>query len=99
MGQREDVKDYIAENLSADGIVYILGGTAAVAQNVEDVLDNADIEVERLAGDTRYLTNLAILEKAGFSDNQEILICSGTTFPDALSASAAELPSCWLAPS
>lgn len=88
----EAVKDYIKENLSDGGMVYILGGIAAVSQDVEDVLEKAGIEVDRLYGDTRYLTNLEILKEAGISDDQEILICSGTSFSDALSASATGYP-------
>ena len=82
---------FILENLSNDGIVYVLGGTSAVPESVVESLVNAGIQVERLYGDTRFTTNLRILEKAGVS-NEEILITAGFHFADSLSASATGLP-------
>jgi putative cell wall-binding protein len=88
----KDLKAYITANLSKGGTVYILGGPAAVPQNIQDTLAEAGLNVTRLAGSDRYRTNLAILEEAGIRSIQEILICSSTDFPDALSASAVGLP-------
>ena len=82
-------RDYILENLSEDGTVYILGGTAAVPQEMEDALDG--LNVVRLQGANRFETNLLILEEAGIED-EEILICTGWQFADSLSASATGLP-------
>ena len=45
----------------------------------------------RLSGDSRFLTNLAILEEAGVA-GKEILICTGWNYADSLSASATGLP-------
>jgi putative cell wall-binding protein len=84
-------EQYIQENLSEDGIVYILGGTAAVPAEVEESLKNAGYNVERLYGDSRFETNLKILEAAGVT-NEEILICTGWNYADSLSASATGLP-------
>lgn len=81
--------NYIAKNLTEGGTVYILGGSAAVPAEVEEVL--AGYHVVRLAGNTRFDTNLAILEEAGVGD-REILICTGQNFADSLSASATGLP-------
>ncbi len=88
---QEDVLAYIADNLSEDGMVYILGGTAAVSQAFEDALAEADIRCERLSGKSRYDTNLAILEETGLNGKQ-ILVCTGESFADSLSASATNLP-------
>ncbi len=88
----QTVSDYVVKNLSSNGVVYILGGTSALPQNVEDVLTSNGVTVKRLAGDNRYDTNLAILNEAGVNAGQEILISSGKNFPDALSASATGLP-------
>lgn len=82
---------YIRDNLSSDGIVYILGGPVAVPAEVESNLKNAGYNVQRLYGDTRYSTNLRILEVTGVED-EEILICSGVEYADSLSASATGLP-------
>ena len=81
--------DYITENLTSGGTVYILGGTAAVPQQMEDAL--TAFQVERLWGETRFETNLAILEKVGVED-QEILITDGWNYADALAGSATGLP-------
>ncbi len=86
-----DVLAYVKENLSKGGKVYILGGTAAVSQAFEDGLKEAGITSERLSGKTRYDTGLKILKKAGLNGN-EILVCTGESFADALSVSAANRP-------
>lgn len=85
----QEIKNYIKGNLRSGGTVYILGGTAAVPQELESGLDG--FYVKRLSGEDRYDTNIAILKEAGVS-NEEILICTGSTFADSLSASAAERP-------
>ena len=80
--------EYIAANVATGGKVYILGGEAAVPATVEEV---EGYEVVRLSGKSRYDTNLAILEEAGIEGN-EIIVATGKSFADSLSASAAKLP-------
>lgn len=80
---------YIKENVTAGGQIYILGGTDAVSKAVETGLE--DYDIDRLFGNSRYATNLAILEEAGV-DNEDILICTGAGFADSLSASATGKP-------
>ena len=82
--------DYIKTNLKADGIVFILGGTAAVSDKVEKQLNG--FAIERLAGNDRYETNLAILRRAGGVGYNDLLVCTGTNFADSLSASATGQP-------
>ena len=82
--------DFIHDNLKAGGTVYILGGTGAVPESVEETLSGYN--VKRLSGKNRYETNLAILNEADTSDAKEILIATGTNFADSLSASAVGLP-------
>ena len=82
---------YIQKNWSGKGKVYILGGTAAVPEKIFTALANAGIPSTRLSGNTRFDTNLAILEEAGVGKG-EILITSGYDYADALSASATGLP-------
>ena len=89
--QHSNVLDYIQENLSSTGKVYILGGDAAVSLAFEDSLSGAGIHYERLSGKTRYDTNLAILQKAGLN-GKDILVCTGQNFADSLSASAVNMP-------
>ncbi|MBQ8858036.1 MAG: glycoside hydrolase N-terminal domain-containing protein [Lachnospiraceae bacterium] len=80
--------EYIAANVVAGGKVYILGGDAAVPASVE-AIDGYD--VVRLSGKSRYETNIVILEEAGITGD-EIIVATGKTFADSLSASAAKLP-------
>ena len=83
------VQDYILNNLTPGGTVYILGGPSAVPEYMEDGLEL--FQVKRLAGADRFGTNLAILEEAGVGD-KDILVCTGLSFADSLSASASKMP-------
>ena len=83
------VKNYIRQNLAAGGTVYLLGGTAAIPASMETGLEG--FTVKRLAGATRYETNLEILKEAGVGD-KDILVCTGKNFADGLSASAVNMP-------
>lgn len=83
------IKEYITENLSKDGRVYILGGNGVVSQKFEISL--AGLNVKRLGGMTRFDTNLAILKEAGVND-EEILVCQGLEFADALAAASSRKP-------
>ena len=82
---------YIAENLEEGGTVYLLGGNAAIPDAIEENFTALGYKVVRLSGDSRFLTNLAILEEAGVA-GKEILICTGWNYADSLSASATGLP-------
>ena len=79
---------YIAANVAEGGKVYILGGEAAVPAAVEAI---EGYDVVRLFGDSRYDTNLAILAEAGVAGDS-VIVATGKTFADSLSASAAKLP-------
>ena len=99
-----DVINYINENSAgyANTTIYVIGGTNAVSQSFQDSLYKYAVNVERLAGDTRYDTNIEILEayletKTVYGDSvtgdlSEILVASGTNYPDALSAAATDKP-------
>ena len=80
--------EYIKDNVCENGTVYILGGEAAVPESVEDI---SGYTVKRLAGSSRYDTNLEILLEAGIPGD-EIIVATGKSFADSLSASAAKLP-------
>ena len=84
------INKYVLENLRAGGTVYIIGGQNAIPD--EAVADLADLNCVRLAGNTRYLTNLAVLDEVGIPDGSEVLIATGTSFPDSLSVSSTGLP-------
>lgn len=81
--------EYINKNLNHNGTVYILGGSGAVSTEFEESLSG--LQVKRLAGSDRWLTNLAILEETGIGEN-EVAVCSGLQFADSLSASSVGKP-------
>ena len=85
----EDVKEYIRANLKNGGTVYLLGGTAAVPETMENGLDG--YKVERLYGQSRYDTNRMILEEVGLGSG-EVVVCTGKNYADSLSASAVKMP-------
>jgi putative cell wall-binding protein len=70
---------------SAGKTVYILGGTSAVSQAVEDNLRTAGYTVTRLAGPDRYATARVIATR-GLGDPANIMVATGLDFPDALAA-------------
>ena len=84
-GQQGKVNRYIRENLSEDGLIYILGGTGAVPESCLEGLEG--FKQKRLAGKNRYDTNLLILEEGG-DPGDEIIVCTGRNFADSLSAGA-----------
>ena len=87
-----DVLNYLRENLEAGGMIYILGGEAAVSRTFEVAAQSMGFSVRRLKGAGRYETNLEILKEAGVNTTDEILIATGKNYADSLSASATGLP-------
>ena len=71
--------------------IYVLGGTGSVSQGIETQLTGLGYSVHRLAGINRYETSLAIANFMGHDATapQELLLATGTDFPDGLSAGAA----------
>jgi len=74
-----------ADNMSAT--VYILGGTGAISQSIQDALA-AHYDVRRLSGSNRYETSLSIANEID-PDPTYVLAATGNNFPDALSAGTA----------
>lgn len=71
--------------------VFVLGGTGAVSQAIEDELVAHGLTVRRLAGTTRYATAVAVARYlgAGGASPDALFLATGMDFPDALSAGAA----------
>ena len=87
-----NILEYIQKRLVKGGTVYILGGTNAVSQTVEDAVSSCGkYHVKRLGGNDRYDTNRNILLEAGL-ENSPLLICTGENFADNISASATGKP-------
>ena len=89
VASEEVIGGYIKKNLEAKGTVYLLGGKDVVTERFEKSLKGTN--VKRLAGDTRYETNLEILNEAKAS-KEDMLACTGDGFADSLSASAVGKP-------
>lgn len=73
--------------LGGDGVVYVLGGHAAVAEPVVSAVRALGYDVVRLAGRDRYATAAVVAETIG--SPAELLLATGRDFPDALAAGAA----------
>lgn len=83
-----ELHKYIKANVNANGTIYILGGESAIPASVEII---SGYTIKRLAGKNRYDTNIKILEEVGIIGN-EIIVATGKSFADSLSASATKLP-------
>ncbi len=77
----------VAEEIARLGATnaIVLGGTQAVSADVVTELEGLDLEVDRIGGDTRYDTAVAIAAELE-TDGTEAVVVSGVNFPDALSA-------------
>jgi putative cell wall-binding protein len=75
------VNEFIKDN----GITkaYVIGGTGVISDNILNILPGA----ERIAGNNRYETNIAVFSKFQFNFSAT-LFATGENFPDALSGSA-----------
>ena len=85
----DNTAEYIKNSIEPNGTVYILGQTSAVPAILEQKLQG--INIKRIGGSDRFETNLLILKEARVH-GEELIICSGLNFPDAVSASAANRP-------
>ncbi len=85
----DNTAEYIKNSIEPNGTVYILGQTSAVPASLEQKLQG--INIKRIGGSDRFETNLLILKEARVH-GEELIICSGLNFPDAVSASAANRP-------
>ncbi len=83
------VRGYIRDNLNPGGRIIILGGEASVK---DSWLDGLSIyTIDRIAGESRYETNLKILKEVGYTGGQ-ILVATGLNYADSLSGSALDMP-------
>ncbi|MFC0476033.1 cell wall-binding repeat-containing protein [Robertmurraya beringensis] len=78
----------IASYIKEKGIkkVTLVGGTAVLSPQIESSLRALNVEVQRVSGDTRYATALAIAKKY-YPNTTSVGIASGESFADALSGS------------
>jgi putative cell wall-binding protein len=84
------VANYIKQNLKEGGTVYLLGGESLVSSSFANLLSG--LNVKRIAGNNSYAINLAILKAAAVPAGSEVVIASGDSYADNLSASASGKP-------
>lgn len=82
--------DYIRKNVTKGKTVYLVGGADVLPEQIKTML-GSDYDVKRLEGEDRFLTNMAVLKEANVN-NEEIMVCSGFGYADALSAAATGRP-------
>ena len=85
------IYEFLEASLAPSGVVYILGDTNAVPEAFESGLSSS-FRVRRLAGSSRYMTNLEILKEAGMTETGDIIVVTGASYADSLSAGAVGLP-------
>ncbi|MEY9930005.1 putative cell wall-binding protein [Catenulispora sp. GP43] len=73
--------------LPAGGTVYLLGGGKAISPAVASKLSGLGYHLQRIAGDNRYATSIAIADTID-PNPQTVLVATGGNIPDALSAGA-----------
>ncbi|MFI5099204.1 MAG: cell wall-binding repeat-containing protein [Actinomycetes bacterium] len=80
----------ITRLIGSSGTVYIVGGTGSVSQGIQNVL-SAHYTVHRIGGIDRYGTSLAVAKELGQGADapRQLLLATGTDYPDGLSAGAA----------
>lgn len=71
------------KRLGADKVI-ILGGEVAISNEVEKVLREANLEIDRISGKTRIETSVLIAERLNSSLGEAIIV-NGLDFPDAMS--------------
>jgi stage II sporulation protein D len=82
----EELKQYLANHSISK--VYIIGGAAAVSENVVSEIRNLGISnIERISGETRYETSVAIAKRFNF-DLSNVFFARGDIFIDALPGAA-----------
>lgn len=82
-----NVIDEARRVLAPGGVVFILGGPAAISVAMESAFTAAGLTVQRLAGADRFGTAAAVAPRVS-SSPPEIFLVSGLSFPDAVLAGA-----------
>lgn len=88
---RDSVPSVVLEELTrlAPERVLLLGGTGAVSEQVEDELDAAGLDVERIAGASRYETAALVSQEVFAAAPAVAYVATGADYPDALAGAAA----------
>ncbi|AET70431.1 cell wall-binding protein [Desulfosporosinus orientis DSM 765] len=83
----QEAFDYIAMHANPDTKFIIIGGTGIISPAFEAELSKDGYgNVDRLSGVDRYETAMAVVDKANIEPGTPVVVVSGESFPDALSA-------------
>ena len=83
-------RDALRDVVDAGATVVVAGGTSALSTEVASTVEDEGFVVDRVAGEDRYDTAVALTEAAVAGRTvATALVASGTTFPDALGAGPA----------
>jgi len=81
---------YLKDYMDPKGTVYILGGTAAVSDTVEEkIVTSGFFQIKRLGGFDQYETALKISDELDLLTGTPVVLAYGENYPDALSISSA----------
>lgn len=80
------VAEELRRGVAPGSTVHLLGGTAALGERVVRDVEALGFDVERLSGSDRFATAAAVA--AELPASAEVFLASGSSFPDALAASA-----------
>ncbi|MCC0691565.1 cell wall-binding repeat-containing protein [Clostridioides sp. ZZV14-6387] len=83
------IKDIIKKNPSAK--IYIVGGESAVSNTAKKQLESVTKNVERLAGDDRHTTSVAVAKAMGSFKDAFVVGAKGEADAMSIAAKAAEL--------
>ena len=83
----DDTAEELQRVLAPGGTVHVLGGPAAVSPAVEEEIRDLGYTTDRVQGDDRIRTAVAIAERLGNPDT--LFLTTGFDFPDALAAGTA----------
>ena len=67
--------------------IYLIGGTGVISEKISEQMKSYDQDktVDRVAGDTRYLTSVAVAKKFCAKDSETVVLAYAQNFPDGLS--------------
>lgn len=89
VAESSDAFAYIAAHATSDTKIIIIGGTGAISPEFETALVKGGYaNIERLSGFDRYDTAMAVASKANVVSGTPVVVVSGESFPDALSAAS-----------
>lgn len=83
----DPVREEVSRVLRPDGIIYLLGGAAALSETVETQAGGLGYDVVRLAGATRFETAIEISRHIRIP-HTSVTLATGLDFPDPLTAAA-----------